>query len=146
MYVMVFVYMTFLACSVLNLFNARAVRPFFPPHSSRLRNRSEVLNGFGESRCNRQQSMCTIAHVAIPKRIEEVKRLQYAPWCLAIGCKVASTALIFASVWIKLKRQQKLINKNLPFLKAKSLVETRCKLHIKTYFSKFEGKGNIHIF
>ncbi|MDM8175301.1 hypothetical protein QT327_13245 [Olivibacter sp. 47] len=35
--------------------------------------------GLGGYRSNEQQSMCTIVHVAISKRIEEVKRLQYAP-------------------------------------------------------------------
>ncbi|MGK9127966.1 hypothetical protein [Olivibacter jilunii] len=35
-------------------------------------------NGLGGYRRNEQQSICTSAHITTSKRIEEVKRLQYA--------------------------------------------------------------------
>ncbi|MGK9127969.1 hypothetical protein M1D52_04225 [Olivibacter sp. SA151] len=39
-------------------------------------------NGLGGYQRNEQQSICTSVYIAVSKRIEEVKRLQYAEWML----------------------------------------------------------------
>jgi hypothetical protein len=48
---------------------------FFSPKYSPVR----WQNGLGGYRRNEPQSICMSVHMAISKRIEEVKRLQYAP-------------------------------------------------------------------
>ncbi|MDX3912027.1 MULTISPECIES: hypothetical protein [Olivibacter] len=60
-------------------------------------------NGLGGYRRNEQQSICTYVHIVVPKRIEEVKRLQSAPVMLCHQVQGSIHSLDFWSAFYQEK-------------------------------------------
>jgi hypothetical protein len=71
----------------------------FSPKYSLVRGKS----GLGGYRSNEQQSICTPAHCAVSKRIEEVKRLQYVPLMLCHQLQGSLHSLGFCSTFCQEK-------------------------------------------